>query len=247
MWVRVWRSLPPEIESNIPMDSGVIFEPSDGSVQKDFPHLMGVTDVVTTEHSMSKRILSITPQRFDLLRKGDDSAALIDVRTPAEYRAGHIPGARLLPLDALVAEGLNARLEENAVGRDQTLYLTCYSGARAQQAAERLMDAGYRNLVLIQGGTEAWEQAGLPVNRCGVTIALERQVQITVGLLLILKVIFGFAIHELFFVAAAFVGAGLIVAGVTRWCGMARLLAVMPWNRGGNCPEDAANGVAPHA
>ncbi len=196
---------------------------------------------------MSTRILSITPQRFDLLRKGDDPAPLIDVRTPAEYRAGHIPGARLLPLDALAADGLEARLGENAVGRDQVLYLTCYSGARAQQAAERLMDAGYRNLVLIQGGTEAWERAGLPVKRCGATIALERQVQITVGLLLILKVIFGFAIHELFFVAAAFVGAGLIVAGVTRWCGMARLLAVMPWNRGGTCPDDAANGVTPHA
>jgi rhodanese-related sulfurtransferase len=236
-----------ETESKISMDSGVIFEPSDGSVQTDFPHLLSVTDVVTTEHSMSTRILSITPQRFDLLRKGDDPAPLIDVRTPAEYRAGHIPGARLLPLDALGADGLDERLGENAIDRDQVLFVTCQSGARAQQAAERLTDAGYRNLVLIKGGTEAWERAGLPVKRCGAALALERQVQITVGLLLILKVIFGFAIHELFFAAAAFIGAGLIVAGVTRWCGMARLLAVMPWNRGGACPDDSANGVAPHA
>jgi len=80
------------------------------------------------------------------------------------------------------------------------------------------MDAGYPNLALIQGGTEAWAREGLPVKRCGSAISLERQVQIAVGVLLVLKVIFGCAVHELFFVAAAFVGAGLVVAGITRWC-----------------------------
>lgn len=93
--------------------------------------------------------------------------------------------------------------------------------------------------MLLEGGTEAWERSALPMRRCGQAISLERQVQIAVGALLILKVVFGFTVHELFFVAGALIGAGLITAGVTRWCGMARLLARLPWNRGRRCAEPA--------
>jgi rhodanese-related sulfurtransferase len=188
---------------------------------------------------MSTRVYSIPPERLERLLRSDETIPLIDVRTPAEYRAGHIPGARLLPLDQLDPSTLETRLTEAGVSRDQTIYLTCQSGARAQQAVERLAEAGYRRLAMIQGGTAAWEQVGLPLTRCRGSLALERQVQIAVGTLLVLKVVFGFAIHELFFVAAAFLGAGLIVAGLTRWCGMTRLVAAMPWNRGERCPEQA--------
>ena len=127
-------------------------------------------------------------------------------------------------------------LQQNA---DQTVYVTCYSGARAQRAAERLTATGHGNITLIEGGTQAWEQAGLPMRRCGNMISLERQVQIAVGSLIILKVVFGFTIHELFFVLSALIGSGLIMAGITRWCGMAHLIARMPWNRGGDCVNQA--------
>jgi hypothetical protein len=110
---------------------------------------------------------------------------------------------------------------------------------RAQQAAERLIDAGYHNLALIEGGTQAWEKAGLPIRRCGNAISLERQVQIAIGMLLVLKVLFGFTVHELFFAAIPLIGAGLIVAGITKWCGMARLIALLPWNQSRNCSEQA--------
>lgn len=186
---------------------------------------------------MSTRILSITPERLDALRRSGP-VALVDVRTPAEYRTGHATGARLVPLDELDPATLPERLGDPALGRETTLYLTCHSGARASQAAARLADAGYRNLAVMTGGTEAWQRAGLPMRRCGGTLALERQVQITVGLLLVLKVVFGFAVHELFFVAAAFLGAGLVIAGVTRWCGLARVLALMPWNRSRDCRDE---------
>ncbi len=78
------------------------------------------------------------------------------------------------------------------------------------------------------------------MQRCGKAIALERQVQIAIGLLLVLKVVLGFTLHELFFAATAVVGTGLIVAGITRWCGMARLVALMPWNKRVNCAEQAS-------
>jgi len=185
----------------------------------------------------------ITAQRLYSLREQAGDIMLIDVRTPAEYRAGHVPGAKSLPLDRLTPEALEMQLPQAELGRKRPLYLTCHSGMRAQQAAERLLAAGFPNLVLLEGGTAAWEKAGLPMRRCGRTISLERQVQITIGTLLVLKVVFGFTIHELFFVAAALIGAGLIVAGTTRWCGMARLLARLPWNRRNDCDEPAASSV----
>ena len=188
---------------------------------------------------MTSQVQSISPRRLEELRNQGQEVELIDVRTPAEYRAGHVLGSKLVPLDELGPETLEGQLNNPGAGHGDPLYLTCQSGYRAQQAADRLAAAGYRNLALIEGGTQAWEKAGLPMQRCGNAISMERQVQITIGLLLILKVVFGFTVHELFFAATAFIGTGLIVAGTTRWCGMARLIALLPWNRNGNCSEQA--------
>lgn len=184
---------------------------------------------------MSERVLTITPVQLAGLMRTGEPVHLVDVRSPSEYRAGHVPGAVLLPLDSFDAERVAQRTGADA---DQTLYLTCHSGSRAQAAAERLLASGRRNVAILQGGTEAWERAGLPVRRCGSALSLQRQTQITIGTLIVLKVVFGFTLHELFFVAAALIGAGLIVAGATRWCGMERLLGRMPWNRHADCADD---------
>lgn len=185
---------------------------------------------------MSHRILSITPEHLDGLSRAGGVVEVYDVRGPGEYRAGHIAGARSMPLDG----GFPADLATRARDPETTVVLTCHSGVRALQAAQQLLDAGAPRVTVLAGGTAAWEQAGLPVRRCGTAISLQRQVQITVGLLVVLKVVFGFTVHELFFAGAAFLGAGLIVAGITRWCGLERLLALMPWNRGQPCSEGAA-------
>lgn len=187
---------------------------------------------------MTKRTFSISPAALHGRIRAGQQALLVDVRSAPEYRAGHVGGAHSVPLDELDPEALPERIGVPGAGKETPLYLTCQSGLRAQQAAETLRDAGYHNVALLRGGTEGWEKAGLPMRRCGSAISLERQVQITVGALLILKVAFGFTVHELFFVFAALIGAGLVTAGVTRWCGMARLIARMPWNRGG-CSDDA--------
>ena len=188
---------------------------------------------------MATQIATITPEQLHAARLGGQDPALIDVRTPAEYRAGHIPDARLIPVVELAPEAVAQRFQRPRLGREETLYITCQAGPRARQAAERLQLAGYSNLALVEGGTQRWQQAGLPIRRCGKAIALERQVQIAIGSLLVLKVFLGFSVHELFFALTALIGAGLIMAGVTRWCGMARLIARMPWNRHRNCPEQA--------
>ncbi|MBV2091473.1 MAG: rhodanese-like domain-containing protein, partial [Candidatus Thiodiazotropha sp. (ex Ctena orbiculata)] len=101
-----------------------------------------------------------------------------------------------------------------------SIYLTCKGGFRAEKAVDKLLDSGYQNLVLVEGGTDGWEESGLPLKRCGEIISLERQVQIVIGSILLLKVVFGFTFHEMFFLTGALIGAGLIMAGITRWCGM---------------------------
>jgi len=178
---------------------------------------------------------TISPRSLHSLGMQGKPVHLIDVRTPAEYRSGHISGATSIPLDELNPERLHKDLGDYQAGHERPLYLACLSGVRARQAAERLKLAGIENLYLVEGGTEAWNQAGLPMQRCGHAISLERQVQIAIGTLLVLKVFFGFTINELFFAAIPLIGAGLIAAGLTRWCGMARLLAMMPWNRRADC------------
>ncbi|MEW8624618.1 MAG: rhodanese-like domain-containing protein [Candidatus Thiodiazotropha sp.] len=187
----------------------------------------------------TKRISTISPSDLHAKRNQGTKIELLDVRTAVEYSGGHIPGAKLLTLDEISDKSLVQQVGAPQI-RDLTpVYITCKSGFRAEQAAEKLLNLGYRNLVLVEGGTEGWENLGLPMERCGRVISLERQVQITIGSLLLLKVFVGFTLHELFFLAGALIGAGLIVAGITRWCGLAKLVAMLPWNRNISFSEKA--------
>ncbi len=152
---------------------------------------------------------------------------LIDVRTPAEYEEVHIEGSVLMPLD---------RLEPEA-WRDQpgASVLVCGSGKRAGQARARLVAAGCEDIAVLEGGVMAWERAGLPVKRGRATLSLERQVRIAAGSLVLAGAALGTWVHPGFYGLSAFVGAGLVFAGVTDWCGLAMLIARMPWNRRGGC------------
>lgn len=186
---------------------------------------------------MTAHYSNISPAQLHQVMKNGDTYPVIDVRSAAEYRAGHIPGAKSLPIEQLTPDKLRKSIQQLELGNDDPVYLTCHAGPRAEKAAEQLQQAGFYNLQLVKGGTQAWQQAGLPLNRCGNAISLERQVQISIGALLVMKVMLGFSVHEIFFALTAFIGAGLIVAGTTRWCGMAKLIAQMPWNRGTDCSQ----------
>jgi len=186
---------------------------------------------------MTSKLSTITPQQLYSSQTSEDYSQVIDVRSSAEFRAGHIPGAHSIPIEVLSLDALQKHFGHSDLGHSETLYLTCLAGPRAKRAAERLQQAGFYNIALIDGGMQAWQQAGFPVTRCGNAIALERQVQIAIGLLLVLKVFLGFSVHELFFALTAVIGGGLIIAGTTRWCGMANLMARMPWNQGVECAE----------
>jgi len=177
-------------------------------------------------------IRTISPPDLQRLREqGGTALEIIDVRTPAEYAQVHVDGARSVPLDALDPKALLA--SRNGAG-DEPVYVICQSGGRAARACDAFHAAEFANVFSVEGGTSAWERARLPVVRgARRLISLERQVRIGAGSLVLIGVTLGWLLHPAFFALAAFVGAGLVFAGVTDWCGMGLLLARMPWNRAG--------------
>ena len=170
---------------------------------------------------------SITPRLLGELQSAGRPVDLIDVRTPVEYREVHVPFARNLPLDRLDPAAVQQNLTAPA---GEPLYIVCRSGGRGRQACEKLLAAGL-TVCNVEGGTQAWADAGLPVVRGKKAISLERQVRIAAGLLVLVGAALGWLVHPGFFGLSAFVGAGLVFAGVTDTCGMGLLLARMPWNR----------------
>lgn len=171
-------------------------------------------------------IESIDPRVvYDRFRHGE-AMEVIDVRTPAEYRSMHAVVGRSVPLDAVDAE----RLAAEAAGRP--LFVMCASGVRARACCDRLMATGMRNIAIIQGGLKGWAAAGLPVVVGEKAVTVERQVRIVAGTLVLLGVVLGLTVHAYWLGISAFIGAGLVFAGITDRCGMAVLLARMPWNRG---------------
>ncbi|WP_435018259.1 rhodanese-like domain-containing protein [Tundrisphaera sp. TA3] len=174
-------------------------------------------------------IRTITPGELEEMRRRGRAIELIDVRTPAEYHELHAVPARLVPLTDLDPKAV---MGSRVGSKDDPLYTICRSGGRSRQAAEKFHAAGFSNVVSVEGGTTAWEQAGLPVVRGERrAISLERQVRIAAGSLVVLGTALGAFVHPGFLGLAAFVGAGLVFAGVTDTCGMGLMLARMPWNR----------------
>lgn len=172
---------------------------------------------------------TVTPHELAERIAAGETIELIDVRTPLEYRRGHIDLARNVPLD---------RLQPEQFPKSRRVYVICQSGRRGRKAVDHLTAAGV-NAVNVDGGTSAWEAAGLPVT-CGATrvISLERQVRIAAGLLVVTGVLLGYLVHPGFHALSALVGGGLLFAGVSDTCGMGLLLARMPWN----CGEESCAG-----
>lgn len=178
---------------------------------------------------------SIGPRELQRRLAAGSPARLLDVRTPGEHSAAHVPGAKLIPLDELDA---TAFCRER--GGDCTpVYVLCQSGDRARRAVEKLERAGGQGCVLVEGGTQAWIDAGLPVN-CGGSkvLPLMRQVQIMVGFLSATGAALALTVNTRYVFIPLVIGCGLLFAGLTGFCGLALLLAKMPWNKTSTCAVD---------
>lgn len=156
-----------------------------------------------------------------------DQPRLIDVRTPAEFEAQHIPGAYNVPLDLL-----REHRDEIANHLDQDIVLICRSGQRATQAEETLRRAGLANVHILEGGILAWESRGFLLNRGIARWDLERQVRLVAGIVVACGVLASVFVPALKWVAFA-LGAGLTFAALTNTCAMGMVLARLPYNRAG--------------
>ena len=173
---------------------------------------------------------TITPHQLNVRLQQGEKLQLLDVRTPAEHAEIHVPGVQLAPLDRL-----DARLAaEIGCAKDQPVFFLCRTGNRAKQGAEKLEKSGYTQCHVVEGGTMAWAEAGLPVNRgTSKVISLERQVRIAAGAIVLIGVLLAHFVHPAFIWLSGFVGVGLTFAGITDWCGMGMLIAKLPWNQRG--------------
>jgi rhodanese-related sulfurtransferase len=168
---------------------------------------------------------TITPVELQKILVAQPSLPVIDVRTPVEFAEVRVPQARNIPLDELKPGSF-------PLPKDQPVYLLCRSGQRATEAAEKFAREGFLQPIVIEGGTLAWIEANLPVTRsAGKVISLERQVRIVAGSLVFIGVALGWFVHRGFYGLSAFVGAGLVFAGITDFCGMGLLIAKLPWNK----------------
>jgi len=151
----------------------------------------------------------------------DQGARLIDIRGADEHARGAIPGAVNIPLGEL-----------GPLGPGRAVVFHCKTGMRTGANRDALAQAAGCEAYIIEGGMDAWAKAGLPTAQDkSQPIEIMRQVQIVAGGLIVLGVALGLLVAPEFYALAGFVGAGLMFAGITGWCGMARLLALMPWNR----------------
>ncbi|MEU3602782.1 rhodanese-like domain-containing protein [Streptomyces sp. NPDC006798] len=169
---------------------------------------------------------------------------VIDVRTPGEYASGHLPGAVNVPLDQVrrAVPEIGA-----AAGRGDVL-IVCASGARSAKARDLLAGRGVRTASL-SGGTSGWAARGYPLERPAATDpdpgtgagavcavpragwAMERQVRLAAGALILTGAGLGFFLHPAWLLLAAGVSGGLVFSALTDTCGMAAVLAKLPYNR----------------
>jgi rhodanese-related sulfurtransferase len=170
---------------------------------------------------------TISPSELNTRLKRGEPVELIDVRTPAEFREVHVQGAQNVPLDQLDPPAIANKRH----GKTAPLFVICHTGGRAAKAIEQLAAAGAQNLINVEGGTLACDQAGLPVTRGKKTMSLERQVRIAAGSLVFIGAALSQWVHPYCIGLPAFVGAGLVFAGLTDTCAMGMLIAKMPWNQ----------------
>ncbi|MEO8647849.1 MAG: rhodanese-like domain-containing protein [Acidobacteriota bacterium] len=171
-------------------------------------------------------IKTTTVQEINELISGGRECQVIDVREFSEFNTERIAEAQPMPLS-------NFEKHASEIDHSKPVYLMCRTGRRAADAAKRLQVKGFTDIHVVEGGMLEWAKSDLPVEKGDSQVwALERQVRFAAGLLVLIGVLLSVLVYPYFVWLAAFIGAGLIFAAVTDTCGMAMVLARMPWNKG---------------
>lgn len=167
-------------------------------------------------------VKNISVKEFlDLQKK--EKVKLIDIRTADEHRRECIECAHHITVDDI---------HKADIKDDEIVVLHCQSGNRTNQAAGKVKNLNAKAVYLLDGGIGAWKQHNQPTKKDEkAPLPLMRQVQIIVGFMVVLGVILSFTVSQYFAILSGFFGAGLLFAGVTGFCGLARVLMILPYNK----------------
>ncbi|MEH6629772.1 MAG: rhodanese-like domain-containing protein [Halopseudomonas aestusnigri] len=162
----------------------------------------------------------------DLLeRMKSDDLIVVDIRSVREHQDECLEGSKNIPIENFDDYNLSALCENTAV-------FYCRGGHRTSQAAELLKRQPFKEILILEGGIMAWKAKQLKtIKSTKAPIDLMRQVQIIAGSLVVVGVILGLFVNPNYILISGFVGVGLFFAGVSGFCGMARVLSFMPWNK----------------
>ncbi len=149
---------------------------------------------------------------------------ILDVRTPGEFQAGHIPGSVNLPVDQIGAHAVRI------AAADPRLVVVCQSGGRAKTAQSRLTAAGATRSQVLNGGMAAWTEAGGSTEAGQGRWALERQVRLTAGSIVLAGILGSLVWPKARFLSGA-IGGGLVFSALSNTCGMGAVLAKLPYNQ----------------
>jgi rhodanese-related sulfurtransferase len=187
---------------------------------------MTLTNPATCQQNIAMNLPSVHATTLkQWLEKGEVS--LIDVREPAEFQGEHIPQASNIPLTR-IQDGISVKLPPGL-----RKVLQCKGGRRARIAASLLQEnSPQEEFWYLDGGIDAWKDAGLPVISSSKTVLpLDQQVKILIGSLILLFIILGFKVSAGYFYGAGLIGVAMIVGGITGVCAVTMALARMPWNQ----------------
>lgn len=155
----------------------------------------------------------------------EETILLIDIREPEEYKREHIPGSKNIPLSQLAEYDFSGE-------KNKTAFFLCAHGNRTKNATSLIENLGFQKAYCLEGGLGQWKNCGLEtcINK-NAPLPLMQQVQIAAGSFVLLGLLLALFISSWFLLLTAFVGTGLIFAGATGWCGLAKLLGKLPFNR----------------
>ena len=171
----------------------------------------------------------------EVLEEGNGT--LVDVREFAEFAGERVPDARLMPLGDLEKRHLE-------LDHEKPIYVMCRTGRRSLEAQKKLRALGFKNVINVVGGMEAWKKEELPVHKDEkAPWAIERQVRFTAGLFMLTGIALAVLVHPYLIAISAFVGAGLVFSAATDSCAMGMVLMKMPWNREQKTPEASTSAV----
>lgn len=161
----------------------------------------------------------------------DSETLIVDVRSFAEYAHAHIKGAINIPLNDILANSQDQFALTRFIDNKKNIIFVCKSGHRAQQAAEHVANHDELAVTWCACDIEVCETNNIAVVKNSNRISLERQVQMTAGLMILIGTILGAWVNQWFYILPGFIGAGLTYAGLSNTCGLALILAKMPWNK----------------